>query len=230
MKVSIVTPVNNEEKILEKNAAAISRYMKEKFGAGEFEHIIIENGSVDGTLRAAEKISKKNPAVRVLRIPERSLGRGLRTGFQNARGDFVVWYPIDMSIKIDYIRDSIKAIGGYDAVIGSKGHPETRLTRPLMRKISSKVYNTLINLLFGVGFSDTQCVKTFRRKPLQEILPTVKTDDINFEVELLYRARKKGLRMLECPVEIHDTRKGSKIKPLDFLKTALKLILMRLRI
>jgi hypothetical protein len=154
---------------------------------------------------------------------------GLRIGFQNARGDFVIWYPIDMAIKIDYIENSLADIKDYDAVIASKDHPKTKLERPLFRKLSSKTYNLLIRLLFGIPFSDTQCVKTFRRQPLQKILPEVKTNDINFEVELLYRAVKKGLKMLEYPVEIHDTRK-SKVRPLDFIKTALKLFLLRLRV
>jgi dolichol-phosphate mannosyltransferase len=228
MKVSIVTPVNNEEKLLEKNVGIISKYVKEN--VGDFEYLIIENGSTDHTLEIANKLASKNRRIRVFKIPERSLGKGLRTGFKNARGDFVVWYPIDMAIAIDYIKKSIRDMDGYDAVIGSKDHPDTKLTRPFMRKLSSKTYNTLINLLFNIGFSDTQCVKTFRREPLQKILPEVKANDINFEVELLYRARKHNLQMLEYPVEIHDTRKDSKIRPLDFLRTALKLFLMRLRI
>lgn len=228
MKVSVVTPVNNEEKILEKNVGVISKYLGEN--VGDFEWILIENGSTDRTLEIARKLSEKDPRIKVFQIPERSLGRGLRVGFQNARGDFVVWYPIDMAINIDYIKNSLMDIKDYDAVIGSKDHPQAKITRPFLRKLSSKVYNLLINVLFNIGFLDTQCVKTFRRQPLQEILPEVKTNDINFEVELLYKARKKGLKMLEYPVEIYDTRKDSKIKPFDFLKTAVKLFLMRLRI
>ena len=228
MKISIVTPVNNEEKLLERNVGIISKYLEDN--VGDFEYLIIENGSTDRTLEIANRLAGKDPRVRVFQIPERSLGRGLRAGFQNARGDFVVWYPIDMAINIDYIKNSIRDINGYDAVIGSKDHPQTKLERPFMRKLSSKTYNALITLLFHVGFSDTQCVKTFRREPLQKILPEVKTNDINFEVELLYRARKHNLKMLEYPVEIHDTRKDSKIRPLDFLRTAFKLFLMRLRI
>ncbi|MDD5112008.1 MAG: glycosyltransferase [Candidatus Altiarchaeota archaeon] len=228
MKVSIVTPVNNEERIIEQSVGVISKFVREN--VGDFEHILVENGSTDRTFEIATAISKRDGRVRVFRIPERSLGRGLRIGFENALGDFVVWYPIDLAIDLSYIRDSIRDIDGYDAVIASKDHPKTRLTRPFMRRLSSKVYNTLINLLFGVGFSDTQCVKTFRREPLQRILPEVKTNDINFEVELLYRARRHDLRMLEYPVVINDTRKDSKIKPFDFLRTAFKLFLLRLRI
>jgi glycosyltransferase involved in cell wall biosynthesis len=229
MLVSIVTPVNNEENILEKNVGYISKYLEEHVTA-DFEYILVENGSTDRTFDIAQALSKKDSRVRVYRIPERSLGRGLRVGFESAKGDFVVWYPIDLAIDLSYIKNSLADIGDYDVIVGSKDHPETRLTRPFLRKLFSRVYNLLINLLFRVGFSDTQCVKTFRRGPLQELLPLVKANDINFEVELLYRARKKGLRMLEVPVEIHDTRRDSKIRPLDFIRTALKLFLMRLRV
>ncbi|MFH1126427.1 MAG: glycosyltransferase [Candidatus Altiarchaeota archaeon] len=229
MRVSVVTPVNNEEKILEKSVSTISKYLEDNVDR-DFEHILVENGSTDRTLEIAKKISQKDSRIRVFQIPERSLGRGLRIGFENARGDFVVWYPIDLAIDLSYIKNSLADIKDYDAVISSKDHPESILTRPFMRKLSSKVYNTLINLLFNLGFSDTQCVKTFKRQPLQKLLPEVKTNDINFEVELLYRARKHGLKMLEYPVEIHDTRKDSKIKPMDFLRTALKLFLLRLKI
>ncbi|MBM3308862.1 MAG: glycosyltransferase [Candidatus Altiarchaeales archaeon] len=227
MKVSVVTPVNNEEKILEENVRIISKYLDDN--GIDFEHILVENGSTDNTLEIARKISARDSRIKVFQIPYRSLGMGLRTGFQNARGDFVVWYPIDMAIKIDYIKDSLRDIKDYDAVIASKDHPKTRLKRPFLRKLSSKIYNLLIRILFGIPFSDTQCVKTFRREPLQKILPEVKTNDINFEVELLYRAQKRGLKMIEYPVEIHDTRK-SKVRPLDFIKTALKLFLLRLRV
>lgn len=229
MLVSVVTPVNNEAAILEGNVGLISRYLEENVTA-DFEHILVENGSTDRTFEIAQTLSKKDSRIRVLRIPERSLGRGLRVGFENARGDFVVWYPIDMAIDLSYIKNSLGDIKDYDIVVGSKDHPKTKLTRPFLRKFFSRVYNLLINLLFPVGFSDTQCVKTFRREPLQDLLPEVKTNDINFEVELLYRARRRGLRMVEYPVEINDTRRDSKIRPLDFFRTALKLFLMRLRV
>ena len=55
MKVSVVTPVNNEENILEKNVFVISKYLEENVGS-DFEQILIENGSTDHTLETAKRI------------------------------------------------------------------------------------------------------------------------------------------------------------------------------
>lgn len=226
--ISLIIPVHNEEKILQENLKKISNYLNSL--GKEFEIILIENGSTDGTFALATGISKKDSRVRAISITQKSLGDALRNGILNAKGEILVWYPIDMSVNLGYIKESLGMIDDYDFVIGSKEHKNSKVDRSLSRKIYSMVYNFLVNLLFNLHISDTQCVKTFKKESIAEIAKETTTGGIVFEVELLYRARKNRLKIKEVPVMVRDVRKDSKIDFMDMEKAFIDLISLRLRI
>lgn len=227
-EISIVIPIHNEEKILVENSKKISNYMESL--KKEFEIILIENGSTDRTLAIAIESSKKDSRLKALSIPSKSLGDALRTGILNATGEILIWYPIDMSISLDYIKESPEIIDSYDIVIGSKEHKDSKVERSFSRKIYSVIYNSLVNLLFNLHISDTQCVKTFRRDSIVPIAEETTSRGIVFEVELLYRARRNKLRIREIPVMVRDLRKDSKINFIDMKRAFMDLISLRQRI
>lgn len=226
--ISVVTPVHNEEAVLEGNLEKLGVYL-ESINV-EFEIVIVENGSSDSTQEISERISRGDSRVRVFSIPEKDLGRALREGILRASGEYLVWYPIDLSVGFEYIKESLREIKDYDVIVGSKEHPESKVVRSLTRRILSFCYNSLVNLLFGLGFSDTQCVKTFRAESVKTLVEKTKSRGIMWEVELLYLAKKYGFRMKEVPVSVKDTRKASKIKPRDMFNAFMGLLRLRLRV
>lgn len=227
-EISLVIPVHNEEKIIRENLKKISEYLESL--RKEFEIILIENGSTDRTFAIATEISEKDPRVKALSIPQKSLGDALRKGILNANGENLIWYPIDMSVGLGYMPESLDMINDCDIVIGSKEHKNSKVERSSSRKIYSRVYNSLVNLLFNLHISDTQCVKTFNRDSIVEIAKETKSGGIVFEVELLYRAIKNGLKIREIPVNVRDLRPDSKINFRDIIRAFQNLISLRLRL
>jgi glycosyltransferase involved in cell wall biosynthesis len=226
--ISLVMPVHNEEKILRENLEKLKAYMMSL--NSEFEVVLIENGSTDSTLKIAEEISHSDTRVRVLSIPKKDLGKALKKGILEASGEYILWYPIDLSVDFEYIERSLGEVKNYDIIVGSKEHSESKVMRSLTRRILSLLYNSLANLLFGLGISDTQCVKTFRAEKTKPLAEKTESSGIMWEVELLYLAKKSGLRVKEVLVSVHDTRKASKIKPMDMFKAFMGLLRLRLRV
>ena len=227
-KISLVMPVHNEERILTDNLSRIIAHMA---NLGEpFEIVLVENGSRDRTLDLAREYAEKDGRVRALTIREKSLGDALRTGFKEASGELLIWYPIDLAIDLSYIKESLEAIKDHDMVIGSKEHRDSKVERSKARKRYSLFYNSMVNLLFGLGLSDTQCVKTLRKDKVLPLAESSKSGGIVFEVELLYRAKKKDLRVKEVPVIVKDFRKDSKIRYGDICRAFTDLLKLRMRL
>jgi glycosyltransferase involved in cell wall biosynthesis len=227
-KISVVMPVHNEDKILLENLGRLIAYLESR---GEtFEIVLVENGSTDKTLIQANEYAEKDDRVKALSIAKKSLGDALRKGFQEARGDIIIWYPIDLAIDLSYIKESLDDIKDCDLVIGSKEHKDSKVERSKSRKRYSMFYNSLVNLFFNLGLSDTQCVKTLRKDKILPLLAQTKSGGIVFEVELLYLAKKKGLRLKETPVTVKDFRSDSKIKYKDIRRAFTDLIVLRLKV
>jgi glycosyltransferase involved in cell wall biosynthesis len=207
--ISVIIPVHNEEKILRENLGKIADHLSSL--SLDYELVVIENGSSDNTLGAAEAAAKDNVRVKVLSIPEKDLGLALKKGLLSAKGEYIIWYPIDLSVGFSYIQKSLEDIRDYDIIVGSKVMKGAIDDRPVGRRMYSLFYNFLVNLLFNLHIGDTQCVKTFKRVTTIPIVEKVSSGGIVFEVELLYKSKKSGLRVKEVPVEVRDVRLDSKI-------------------
>jgi glycosyltransferase involved in cell wall biosynthesis len=227
-KISIVMPVHDEEKILIDNLSKIISHMAT---LGEsFEIVLVENGSKDKTLVLATEYAEKDVRVRAFSIPQKSLGDALRKGFQEAQGEILIWYPIDLAIDLSYIKESLEDIKECDIVIGSKEHKDSKVERSASRKKYSMFYNSIVNLLFNLGLSDTQCVKTMRKEKILPLIASAHSGGIVFEVELLYKAKKNGLKIREIPVIVKDFRPDSKIKYSDIGRAFTDLISLRMKV
>jgi glycosyltransferase involved in cell wall biosynthesis len=220
--------VHNEARILTKNAATLCRYLEAL--EVKFEVILVDNGSTDDTLQKARALAGKLQEVKVFSIPFKSLGAALRLGFEKACGAVILWYPMDLAVGLSYIKNTLAEIDSCDVIVGSKAHSDSVVERRLVRRALSRIYNRAVNLLFGLGLSDTQCVKTYKRESILPLLRETQSGRLVFEVELLYRARQKGLAIREYPVVVTLTRIGSRIRPKDIMCTLFDLLKLRLRL
>jgi len=202
--VSLVVPVHNEAAMMWSSAIALRRYMKR---VGEpFEMILVENGSSDDTLLVAEALSTRFHEIRYLTFPEASLGNALRLGIGSATGDKIIYYPIDLSVNLDFIPDSLKLLDEYDLVIASKRRGEDH--RPLIRRITSIAYHRLVKTLFETQLSDTTCAKAYRRQAVSSLLDGLTGASRVFETELLVEAERRGMKIVEIPVSVVEKRKS----------------------
>ena len=220
-ELSVILPAYNEGKAIAKTLKETSKVLDNI--SPDWEIVVVDDGSRDDTFQVAKKAAINDTRIRVLKLKKnQGKGQAIRSGFYASRGDLVTfidadsaYHPKHLELLIQYMNKN-----GTDVVIGSKRHPESVIEYPLSRKFLSIGYNMLINLLFGLGLSDTQAgLKLFKREVLNEIFPRVLVKRYAFDVELLVNAKHCGYKIIEAPVELKGLKSdGVKLK--DILKIA----------
>ncbi len=204
-EVSFVIPVFNEELIL--HAAVVD--LRERLAplGLSYEIILSENGSRDQTAAIARALGDRHPEVRLERCPEPNYGRALRAGILKARGEFVICEEIDLC-DVSFHVQALAALRADDAdlVIGSKLIGGARDERPRLRHAASQLYTGLLRLLFDFRGTDTHGLKAFRRLRLLPIVEACQVDRDVFASELVIRAYRQPLRVLELPVRVLEKR------------------------
>ncbi|MCD6382655.1 MAG: polyprenol monophosphomannose synthase [Candidatus Hydrothermae bacterium] len=210
MKGVVVVPTYNEreniEELIEKTLST----------SPDIDILIVDDNSPDGTGEIAEKIAKENPRVKVLHRPGKmGLGSAYVEGFKWAleKGyDFIMEMDADFSHNPEDIPRFIEKIKEYDLVIGSRYTDGVSVVNwPISRLLLSYFANIYARTVTGVPIMDlTGGFKCFRREVLESInLDTIMSDGYAFQIEMNYRAYKKGFRITEIPIIFIERRAGS---------------------
>jgi glycosyltransferase involved in cell wall biosynthesis len=207
-EVSFVIPIFNEEPIL--HAAIVDlRELLLPHGLAH-EIILAENGSYDGTVRVARELERHYPEVRLVQSPTPDYGQALRLGISSARGSFVICEEIDLC-DVDFHLRALRELrcGSADLVIGSKLMGGSRDERPLLRHVASQLYCGVLRALFDFRGTDTHGLKAFRRDTVLPIVEACQVEGDVFASELVIRAYREPLRVLEIPVRVLEKRPPS---------------------
>ncbi len=234
IEFSIVVPAYNEE-------ARIAFLLKDylNFFEGKdfsWEIVVVVNNSIDKTEDIVKRFQKDFPYRIRLLVFQYATGKGgaLIEGLSIAHGRYLAYVDADDSLPAQQcflLYKKAKELGEDFVVVGSRWMKASKIipSIPLARWIASRVYNFLVNLLFGLGLRDTQCAgKVFSRKVFNEIKDYLFIADMSFDVNLLYAAKKSGAKLCEVPVQWYN-RSGSKV---DVIRTGILMFLslMRLRL
>ena len=207
-QISIVIPVYNEEGIL--HSAVVD--LRERLSplGWKYEIILAENGSRDRTVELAKELAAKYPEVRSLSAGEPNYGKALRQGILNARGEIVLCDEIDLC-DTDFHQRAVELLGSgrADMVIGSKLIGGASDERPLLRHAASVFYTGLLRVLLGFRGTDTHGLKAFRRSTLLPLVEACLVEKDVFASELVIRAYRGDLRVIEIPVRVIEKRPPS---------------------
>jgi dolichyl-phosphate beta-glucosyltransferase len=231
--ISIVIPCFNEERRIGASLETMLVFLKGS--ALEWEIVAVDDGSRDATSEAVRRIAGDDSRVRLVRHESnRGKGEAVRSGFRVSRGEWVLFSDADLATPIDELGAFLEAgNAGYDLVIASRVARGARILtpQPWRRRLSGAVFRGLVRALGLSSFRDTQCgFKLMRRDRLGPVLDAVAVEGFAFDVELLARAERAGLRIVELPVRWRDVA-GSKLRLYpDALRMARDLLLMRLRL
>jgi glycosyltransferase involved in cell wall biosynthesis len=172
----------------------------------EYEIIICENGSTDDTQQLTRELEQLHTPVRAEFLPTANYGLALKHGISACRHDLVVLVNIDFW-SVEFVRRALPLLaGGADLVVGSKVMAGSNDQRPWLRRAITRSFNALLRVLFGFPGTDTHGVKALRRGSLADIAAQCVTDRSIFDTELVLRAHRAGLRVVEIPVEISELR------------------------
>jgi dolichyl-phosphate beta-glucosyltransferase len=213
---SIVIPAYNEGERLAATLEQVLAYVHQQ--QWNVEIIVVNDGSVDGTVKIVREYADKDPAVRLLENHgNRGKGYSVANGLMNARGDIVVFSDADLSSPIEEMPKLLGALeAGADVAIGSRWLNPALQTRrqSLHRQLFGRIFNLLLRALLGVKFKDTQCgFKAFTRRAVRKIVPLQRIERWGFDPELLFLARKFDCRVDEVAVLWAD-QGGSRLQPL----------------
>lgn len=206
MKVSIVMPAHNEEALLSASVHEVCAGLRARDAS--FELLVVENGSTDRTLSLARELETSNDEVRVLTRPEADYGAALRLGLLEARGDAVVNFDVDY-YDLTFLDAALGALGPSPAaaiMVGSKRAPGASDHRSWPRRVVTWGFTTLLRILFRVGVSDTHGMKAMQRARVEQLARRCRFDADLFDTELVIRAERAGLRVVEVPVTVTERR------------------------
>jgi glycosyltransferase involved in cell wall biosynthesis len=236
--IELVVPCYNEA--LRLDAAAFRRAGRE-VPAVRFR--FVDDGSGDDTLSALERICREEPGLgSVLGLPHnRGKAEAVRQGMQAALDtgpDFVGYWDADLATPLDELprfRELLLERPETDIVLGSRVRLLGRdIDRSPVRHYLGRVFATAASMTLGLPVYDTQCgAKLFRTTPvLREVIGRPFLTRWVFDVEILARYRMLrgedgvpvGRRIYELPLERWTDVPGSKVRPLDFVRSGLELV------
>ncbi len=205
-KLSIIIPAFNESDRLKDSAEKILKYIKTlNFKA---ELIIVDDGSTDNTAEVAKNICSKFPLLetKIIRY-EKNHGKGfaVKTGLLAAKGEIALFSDADLSTPIEEFHKLVNPIeqGKFDVTFGSRALDRNLIGnhQSWRREQSGKVFNFIVQTATGLPFWDTQCgFKAFNMNKFRPLLNVMKIDRFGFDVEFLYVANHRNLRLKEIPV------------------------------
>jgi len=224
--LSVVIPSYNEKQNLERHVLeeVIEYLTKQDY---EWEVVLSDDGSKDGSLVELEAFARKHPKVQLLKNAHRGKAATVTAGMLAARGQWRLFTDFDQSTPLKEIRKLLPYIKqDYEVIIGSREMiGAQRNEEPWYRHLMGRVFNIVVQIMTVPGLLDTQCgFKLFSSRAAETLFPKLlvyghqkhRQDAFTgaFDVELLFLANKLGFAIREVPIHWvhHQTNRVSPIK------------------
>ena len=179
------------------------------------EVLVIDDGSPDGTGTLADQMAKAEPRIHVLhRTAKEGLGKAYLAGFRWAlERDYAYIFEMDADFSHDpkYLKDFLKSIADADLVLGSRYKSGVNVVNwPMSRLLLSFFANKYVHWVTWMPLTDaTGGFKCFRRSVLEAVdLGDVRSNGYAFQIEMSFRAYRKGFRVREIPIVFVDRIEG----------------------
>jgi glycosyltransferase involved in cell wall biosynthesis len=228
--VLLLIPAYNEEERIGPVLREYAEYFRRNY-KGEFQVVVVLNGCRDNTLQVVQKAATDFPEIRWLEF-KAPIGKGgaLIEGLRLwPQADLIGYVDADGATAPPAFYDLIKHCADVDCAIGSRWIEGAviELSQSLKRRIYSRMFHMLVELLFGMRIKDTQCgAKIMRRAAMEKVHPNLRIADVAFDINLLYSLKAAGFTIREVPTRWTD-KIGSKM---SLNKGALAIILSVLRL
>lgn len=222
-KVSIILPVYNEKDHILTVLNSVIREMK---NAGvDFEIIVVDDGSIDGT---AEKIERSGLKIILIRHNiNKGYGSALKTGIRNSVYNLIVIMDADGTYPNEKIPELLKEIENHDMVVGARIGDNVRI--PMIRRPAKWFINKLANYLSGTKVPDLNSGLRVMKKEVIEKFIRILPDGFSFTTTITLAMLSNGFKVKYVPINYFKRTGKSKIKPikdtLNFIQLVVRTVM-----
>lgn len=197
----------------------------------EWEIIVVDDGSRDGTAAAVRQMAAQYPQVRLVQHEtNQGYGTAVWTGLTSASKDLIFFTDADRQFDIHEIEKLLACIPPADLVVGCRAPRRD----PFMRRLNGHGWSWLVTVLFGYTARDIDCAfKLMRRPVVDRLREEVQSGGATFSAEFLVRAKRAGFRIVEVPIHGHRPRVAGSptgAKPAVILRAFKELVQFRLQL
>jgi len=234
MKILVVIPAYNEEKIIKLNLIILDSFLRSNLKNDQYLIVVADNNSTDATGEIIKKLETQYASIKYLYLPQKGKGLAIRTAWQKYRDEFDLFGFMDADLATDLtafpaLIEGIKQ--GNDLVIASRYLPQSQTNRSLLRRFFSFGYRLVLKIIFGTKIKDFPCgFKMVSQAVVKNIVPKIESNQWFFDSELLYLAEKAGYKIKEIPVNWREPRtketRGTislRKQSIEYLKAVIKL-------
>jgi dolichol-phosphate mannosyltransferase len=209
MKLSVVIPARNEVTTISETVGGLTEALERE--AIDYELLVVDDSSVDGTLDLISTLSAENPRIRGLasHLPP-GFGYTVRAGLERFEGDAVAIVMADSSDAPEDVVTYYRLLEeGFDCVFGSRFVRGARVSDyPQLKLVLNRLANLVIRLLFRHGYNDTtNAFKAYRRDVIETVQPLL-SNHFNLTVELPLKAIVRGHSYVICPISWTNRKSG----------------------
>jgi len=223
--LSIFFPMWNEEQYIHRAVRAATEICERLVvdeEIGDYEIIVVDDASTDATGALADALAAADPHVRVVHHPHnRKLGGSIKSGFEAAKGDLVLYTDADLPFEMIELVRAVRVLRTYEADVVSAYRLDRTGEGP-RRAIYSWVYNGLIHAMFGIRLRDINfAFKLCRRRVLDHL--TLSSEGSFIDAELIIRAKRSGFEIVQIGVDYFPRTRGvSTLSSFGVIRTILR--------
>jgi glycosyltransferase involved in cell wall biosynthesis len=209
-KLSVFFPMWNEQGYIERAIEAAREECEDLVSSGDiadYEIIIVDDASTDETPKIAQRFVDADARIKLVRHPEnRKLGGAMKSGFEAATGDIVLYTDADLPFDMHDVHKAMRLLRYYDADVVS-AYRFDRTGEGYVRTVYSFFYNMMVRVLFGVRMRDINfAFKLCRARIFEHV--TLKSEGSFIDAELVVKAQKYGYSVIQFGVDYFPRTRG----------------------
>jgi len=209
-KLSVFFPMWNEQDYIARAVEAAREECDDLVAGGEiadYEIIIVNDASTDRTGAMADELAASDPRVRVVHHPvNRKLGGSMKSGFEAATGDLVLYTDADLPFDMHDVHKAIRLLRYYEADVVS-AYRFDRTGEGMVRTVYSTLYNLMVRVMFGVRMRDINfAFKLCRTRIFERV--DLKSEGSFIDAELVVRAMRHGYTVIQFGVDYFPRTRG----------------------
>ncbi|MBP6945088.1 glycosyltransferase family 2 protein [Patescibacteria group bacterium] len=200
MQHSVIIPAYNEQSTIE--TAVLKTLTTLQALPGEFEIIVVDDGSTDKTARIVKTLQDKH--IKLITLPHnQGKGAAIQKGVQEAKGNYIAFLDADLATHPEELKRAFSLLHDHDLAIASRRITGATIQKPQAwyRSLAGQVFNLILRTYLHLPYRDTQCgCKAFRYDAAKALFANLVSTGWAFDVDLLSQAQQKNLRITEFPI------------------------------